>query len=239
MPITVSLTIDGKQVTALEGEKLLWVALRNGIYIPNLCALEDMLEPYAGCRLCFVEIEGCDRPVTSCTEPVREGLVVDTRGDKARRLARTALELLLANHPVDCGHCARNRTCELQKIAAHLKVKLRSSRLRRFERQLPIDDSSPVFTYDPNKCVLCGRCVWVCRDRLGIGALGFAERGFQRLVTTFGKDPIAQTRCRGCAACVDVCPVGSLTMKPGGLRPGPGTQSELEGTTSGSSAAPR
>ncbi len=215
MSKTVSFTIDGRQVTASEGETVLWVALRNGICIPNLCALQEMPEPYAGCRLCFVEIKGQDRPVTACTEPVREGLVVDTRGERARSLARTALDLILASHPVDCARCARNRSCELQRIAAHLRVKLKSSRLRRCERELPVDDSSPIFAYDPNKCVLCGRCVWVCRDRLGIGVLGFAERGFQRVVTTFDGDPIAETRCRGCAACVEVCPVGSLVMKSG------------------------
>lgn len=213
MSETVCLTIDGREVTAREGERILWVALRNGIYIPNLCALEQVEEPFAGCRLCFVEVAGQRQPVTACTEPAREGLVVDTHGQRARKLARAAFELILSGHPVDCGHCARNRTCELQRIAVHLGVKLRGGRFRKWDRQLPVDDSSPVFTYDPNKCVLCGRCVWVCRDLLGIGVLGFAGRGFERRVTTFEGRPIAETRCQGCADCVKVCPVGSLIMK--------------------------
>jgi len=209
---TVSLTIDGREVTAHEGEKLLWVALDNGIYIPNLCALRDALE-FAACRLCFVEVEGCSCPVTACTEMVKEGMVVNTRGPDALRLARTATELLLASHPVDCAHCASNRSCELQMIASHLGIKLRTRRFRKLTRGLPVDSSSPVFIYDPNKCVLCGRCVWLCRERLGIGALGFAHRGFERVVTTFGDEPIVESRCLDCGECVVTCPTGALTFK--------------------------
>ena len=210
---TISLTIDGKKVTTREGEKLLWVALENGIYIPNLCALRDAPELLAACRLCFVDVEGYSQPVTACTEPAREGMIVNTKGAKALKLARTGLELLLASHPVDCGHCAKNRSCELQKIAAHLGIKLNTKRFKKFERGLPVDSSSAVFIYDPNKCVLCGRCLWVCRERLGIGALGFAHRGFDRMVTTFGDEPIASTKCEGCGECVSVCPTGALVLK--------------------------
>lgn len=215
----VSLTIDGKQITAREGEKLLWAALDNGIYIPNLCAVREVPAPYAGCRLCFVEVEGRTEPVTACTEPVSEGMVVSTRGEKARRLARTALELILASHPVDCANCPRKGSCELHTIAARLGVKLKVKRLRAIRPRLPVDASSPVIIYDPNKCVLCGRCVWMCRDKLGIGVLGFAQRGFKRVVTTFDNKPIAETDCQGCGDCAAVCPVGALCFKdPGKAR---------------------
>ena len=210
---SVSLTIDGKKIRARKGEKVLWAALDNGIYIPNLCAIREVWEPFAGCRLCFVEIEGRNGPVTACTETVEEGMTVNTQGPKAQRLARTALELLLASHPVDCAHCPANRACELQKSAAHLHVKLKPKRFRKIERELPIDSSSPVFTYDPNKCVLCGKCVWVCRERLGIGVLGFAQRGFKRVVTTFDNRPIAESNGEGCGDCAAVCPVGALAFK--------------------------
>ena len=212
---TVSLTIDGKKIRVRKGEKVLWAALDNGIYIPNLCAIREVWEPFAGCRLCFVEIEGRNEPVTACTETVEEGMTVNTQSPKAQRLARTALELLLASHPVDCANCPANRTCELQKIAKHLHVKLNSKRFRKIERELPIDSSSPVFTYDPNKCVLCGKCVWACRERLGIGVLGFARRGFQRVVTTFNNRPIAESGCEGCGDCAVVCPVGAMVLKGG------------------------
>ena len=209
----VSLTIDGKRIEARPGDTVLWAALDNGVYIPNLCALREASEPAAACRLCFVELEGEKRPVTACTTTVADGMVINTQGPAARRLARTAFELLLSRHTVDCGHCPSNRSCELQRIAAHLRTSLKTKRFRKHERELPVDSSSPVFTYDPNKCVLCGRCVWVCRERLGIGAIGFAHRGFQRVVTTFAGGPIAESRCQGCGECVAVCPTGALVFK--------------------------
>ena len=212
---TVSLTIDGEKITAHEGEKLLWVALDNAIYIPNLCALQDNSESAAACRLCFVEVEGREEPVTACTELVAEGMVVNTRGAKALRLARSAFELLMASHPVDCAHCAKKDSCELQKIAHHLKVKLKSKRFRKLLRELPVDDSNPLFILDPNKCVLCGRCIWVCRERLGIGVLGFAHRGFERVITTFAGEPLGESRCQECGDCVRICPTGALAFKDG------------------------
>jgi len=209
----IILTIDGKSVTAPEGAKILSVALANGIYIPNLCAIQDAIEPPASCRLCFVEVEGNDEPVTACTEPVREGLVVHTKGPLSMRLARASIELLLADHPVDCGHCLKNRSCELLKIAKHLGMKLKETRLRKHEKALPVDESSSLFIYDPNKCVLCGRCVWMCREYLGIGAIGFTRRGFKRMVSTFQDKPIAESRCTQCGECVKVCPVGAMAFK--------------------------
>jgi formate dehydrogenase major subunit/NADH-quinone oxidoreductase subunit G len=209
----VSLTIDGKKIRAHEDEKILWAALQNNIYIPNLCAIKEKIRPSASCRLCFVEVEGQHEPLIACTEPVREGMVVHTRGKNAVRLARTSAELILASHPLDCPHCLKSRSCELQKIAKHLGIKLKTNRFRRLERNLPIDESCSLFTYDPNKCVLCGKCVWVCREKLGIGAIGFTRRGFKRMVSTFQDKPLAETMCAQCTECVKVCPVGSLVFK--------------------------
>jgi len=212
---TVTLTIDGKKITARAGEKLLWAVLENGTYIPNLCAIRDKPEPSASCRLCFVEIEGVKDPVTACTVEVTDGMVVNTRGERALALARASFELLMASHTLDCAHCAANGKCELQKIAKHLKTSLKTKRFRLLLRNLPVDDSNPLFTYDPNKCVLCGRCIWVCRQDVKSGVFGFAHRGFDRVMTTFADEPIGKEQCLDCSKCVEACPTGALTFKDG------------------------
>jgi formate dehydrogenase major subunit/NADH-quinone oxidoreductase subunit G len=209
----ITLTIDGKEIRAKKGEKLLWTALDNGIYIPNLCAIRENKEPFASCRLCFVEIEGYPHPVTACTEGVAERIVVHTRTPRVERLRRTAVELLIASHPIDCRNCPKNNNCELQKLAAFLKVSLKSKRLRKITKELPIDSSNPYFIYDPNKCVLCGRCVWMCHEKHGNGAIDFTRRGFDTVVAPFGGGTLAESKCDSCCECVAVCPVGALVLK--------------------------
>jgi bidirectional [NiFe] hydrogenase diaphorase subunit len=209
----ITLKIDGKDIKARAGEKLLWAALDNGIYIPNLCAIKDKPEPNAACRLCWVEIEGYKEPVTACTVEVSEGMVVNTRGEKGLELTRAGFELLMASHALDCANCKANGVCELQKIAKVLKCSLKPKSLRLLLRDLPIDDSNPLFILDPNKCILCGRCVWECQKHQEKVLLGFAHRGFKRVVTTFGDEPIGKDRCLDCGECVKVCPTGALTLK--------------------------
>jgi formate dehydrogenase major subunit/NADH-quinone oxidoreductase subunit G len=209
----VTLTINGQNINAPAGTKLFWAALDNGIYIPNLCAIKDKPEPNAACRLCWVEIAGYKEPATACTVEVSEGMVVNTRGEKGLGLARAGFELLMASHALDCAHCKANGICELQQIAKVLKCSLKPRNLRLLLRDLPIDESNPLFTLDPNKCVLCGRCVWECQKHRKKALLGFAHRGFKRVVTTFGDEPIGKDRCLDCAGCVEVCPTGALTLK--------------------------
>lgn len=210
---TVSLTIDGIPVKAKKGEKVLWAALDAGIYIPNLCAIREAEQPFAGCRLCFVEIEGRPAPVTACTEEVAEGMVVHSKTPRTERLRRTAAELLIAAHHVDCRACAKNRHCELQKIAAALGLKLKPQRFRKTVKSLPIDSSNPFFLYDPNKCVLCGKCVWACSERSGADAIDFAFRGFDSVIRPFASQPLIASRCESGGECVAICPVGALVAK--------------------------
>ena len=192
----------------------MWAALDNGLYIPNLCAVRGDITPFASCRLCFVEIEGRGDPVTACTEPVRDGMVVHLNTPKVKKLRNIAFELLLSHHNLDCAHCAKNRNCELQNTARRLGLKLKTKRLKRIPRNLPVDYSHALFTYDPNKCILCGKCVWVCHQQ-GSGILDFAFRGIDTVVSTFSGMPLADAGCTSCLACVHVCPVGSLVAKPG------------------------
>ncbi len=210
---TIRLSIDGKEIECSGNETLLWAALDNGIYIANLCAVREMAEPYGACRLCFVEVEGESLPVTACTTKVREGMAVNTKGAKALRLARTAFELILSNHPVDCAHCLKSGSCELQKIAKHLGIKLSTKKFKKILRDLPIDESSPVFIYEPNKCVLCGKCVWYCQEKLNTRTIGFAYRGFQRWITTFNDEPVGLSECRDRIELAEICPVGAFVSK--------------------------
>lgn len=210
----VTFTIDGTEVKAKEGANLLWVALDNGLYIPNLCALRNTPPPVpASCRLCFVEIEGKKAPVASCTLSVNDGMIVHLNTDKVRRIRNTAFELLLSHHPIDCAHCDKNRNCGLQNIAARLGLRLKIKKFRQIPRGLPIDTSHPLFYYNPNKCVLCGRCVQMCKEQ-GTGTLDFAFRGIPTVVSTFSGVPLVEA-CpeNSCLACVAVCPVGSLVAK--------------------------
>ena len=216
---TVTLTIDGKTVTVPEGTSVLWAALDNGIYIPNLCAIREKEEPSASCRLCWVEIEGNSRPVPSCTVTATDGMAVSTTGEKARGLAKTGFELLMASHDLDCAHCPANGRCELQTIARHLKTSLKPRRFRKFLRDLPPDETNPLFVNNPDRCVLCGRCVWTCRRKTPSGVLGFAFRGFDRRLTTFCDEPIGEDRCLDCDACVRVCPTGALAFREDIPRP--------------------
>ena len=210
----ITLTIDNKTITASEGEKLLWVALENNIYIPNLCAIKNAGRPAASCRLCFVEIEGFKEPVTACTTPVAEGMVVKTRTPAVDRLVKTAFELLLSDHRLKCSQCPRNRSCELQKIARERGLKLRLTRFKPLEKDIPpVDDSAASFTFDRSRCVLCGRCVWVDREAAKVGAIGFSRRGLNRMVTTFQDTSLADSICTECGLCVEACPVGALSFK--------------------------
>jgi bidirectional [NiFe] hydrogenase diaphorase subunit len=212
----IRLTIDGTEIKAKEGKNLLWTALDNGFYIPNLCTLRNTPPPVpASCRLCFVEIEGGNTPVTSCSTIVKDNMIVHLNTDKVKRIRNAAFELLLSHHKIDCAHCDKNRNCGLQSIAANLGLKLKLRRFRQIPRDLPVDSSHSLFYYNPNKCVLCGKCVQICREQ-GAGTLDFAFRGIQTYVSTFANKPLAEVCLSdSCLACVAVCPVGSLVAKPG------------------------
>ncbi len=209
---TVTLTIDGREVVARAGERVLHAALDAGIWIPNLCARRGMEPPFGACRLCWVEVEGRRRPVTSCTLAVSEGLVVRTRSEAVDRLVRSAFELLMSHHHLECRRCPANHACALQEIAKQRKLKLKPKRVPRLERVEPVDDSHAALRYDPTKCVLCGQCVWACREH-GLSIFAFARRGLETAVSTATGRPLGETRCDGCLDCARACPVGALSGK--------------------------
>ena len=211
----VKLLVDDKRIEVEEGTTLLQACLDNNIYIPNLCYLNDMDSPPASCRMCFVEIEGEQKPVTSCTLHAREGMVVKTDTPDVRQLQRTAIKLLLSMHDVDCAHCPANKKCELQRIARYLKVGLKPKNLERLLREPAIDEDHPILDYYPNRCVLCGKCIHVCKTKNGQPLLAFARRGFDTVITFYGDKTSKNMKfsCEKCLACVEICPVGAITLK--------------------------
>ncbi|MDM8523540.1 2Fe-2S iron-sulfur cluster-binding protein [Desulfococcaceae bacterium HSG8] len=208
----INILVDGKEIRSEEGGNLLQICLDNGIYIPNLCYLEGTGAPHASCRLCFVEVEGSDKPVTSCNVRVREGMVIRTDTPSVRQLQRTAFRFLLSMHHVKCKECPANKKCELQKIARFLKVGLKPKGLEHRLKKTEVDESHPVFNYYPNRCVLCGRCIHVCRRIHGNPLLTFARRGIDTVISFYGEH---QSELPGekCAACVEICPVSAITLK--------------------------
>lgn len=207
----VELIIDGTRVSAEPGTKILQAALDNDIYIPNLCYIPEAELPFGGCRLCYVEVEGRG-PVTSCTQPVREGLVVHTQTPQVQRLRRTAFKLFIAYHDLDCKGCWKNKRCDLQKMAAKVKVKLkRPADFRALpEEWLPADTTNPFLIYDPNRCILCGKCVWVCSAKNDEPFLDFAYRGYETRLTLSSDLSLLQERCASCGDCVNICPTAAL-----------------------------
>ncbi len=213
---TANLTIDGQKVEVAQGATVLEAAQNAGIYIPTLCHDPD-LEPYGGCRLCIVEIEGLRGLVPSCTTRVTNGMKVLTETDDIARTRRMTAELLIADHPQDCLSCSSNQNCELQKVAAYLGVD--NIRLGRSVRDIEKDKSNPFFTRDMQKCVLCARCVRACREVRRIEAIDVAFRGYDSRISPFGDSPILQSICTSCGECVDRCPTGALSANAEALPP--------------------
>jgi len=211
----IKLKVDGKEIEASEETSLLQACLDNEIYIPSLCHIKGMKDTPASCRLCFVELEGEDRPVTSCTIKIRDGMVVRTDSPSVRQLQRTALQLLLSVHNVDCGHCPANKRCALQDMARFLKVGLKPKHLDIRLKEIEIDESHPCIYYYPNRCVLCGRCVHVCKERHARPFLTFAKRGLDTVISFYGENDISDIPCKDCLACIEVCPVSAVILKTG------------------------
>lgn len=206
----IHLIIDGQNVEVEEGTTILEAAKKVCIHIPTLCHHED-LSIKAVCRICVVEVEGQRLLPTACSTPVSEGMVVHTASPKVLKARRNILELIFARHPQNCLVCPKSGKCDLQKVAQDLGMHL-DIRYDTELRQEKEDWSSPAIMRNPQKCILCGRCLEVCNEIQGINVLSKENRGFQTLVAPAYGEKLADTNCINCGQCVQVCPTGALTV---------------------------
>ena len=203
----IHLTVDDRPLVAEEGETLLQVATRNHIDIPSLCYLKDRHKAGA-CRLCVVEVEGSKALVASCIAPATEGMVVRTSTPRVRKARKVLYELMLSDHPTDCLHCERNQNCEFQKVGEIVQV--RTARFEGRRSRALVDDSSPSVVRDTSKCILCRRCVTICNEVQGVGALNAQHRGFTTEIGPGGDLLLGSAVCAFCGQCTTVCPVDAL-----------------------------
>ena len=203
----IELEVDGRQIEARPDDTILSAVTRHGIDIPTLCHMEG-LPPSGACRLCVVEVEGNPALVPACSSAVASGMKVRTHTPRVLDARRTIVELLLGSHPDDCLYCARNGKCTLQDLSENLGVRQRLYRSERTVR--PTDVSSPSITRDPDKCILCGRCVRVCEEIQSVSAIDFAGRGCDAMIATAFDRGLNLSTCVNCGQCIVACPTGAL-----------------------------
>ena len=214
---TASVTIDGTQVTVPAGTTILEAAAQIGIKIPTLCWLKK-ISTTGACRICVVKVEGVERFMTACNTPVKDGITVTTTSPELETARKKTLELMLVNHPLDCPICDAAGECDLQDACYSLKVD-KNSYGAGLER-LPIRYDWKLLESDPNRCILCEKCVKVCREVVGREAIEVVDRGDNTIIDTITGDPLD---CDFCGNCIGACPTGTLISKPFKFRGRPWT----------------
>lgn len=206
----VNLTINGIKTQVPKGITVLEAARGLNIHIPTLCFLKEINE-VGSCRMCVVEVKGARALQASCLLQVQEGMEVWTASKKVREARATILELILARHDRECLTCSRNLNCELQKLSEEMGIGEIS--YQNNNKTHTVDQASPAIVRDQNKCILCGRCVSVCKNVQGTGVIDFGGRGVRTVVTTPFEKSLSELACINCGQCIKVCPVGALREK--------------------------
>jgi len=202
----VNMEFDGKAVSVPEGMTLVDAAATVGVHIPNLCHIKE-LRGVGACRMCMVEIEGMKTPLTACTTRTKEGMKVQTKTPKVEEIRKFVTDLVLSFHPLDCMTCPKAGDCDLQRYAAELGIRESSFGRKSFNYEL--NDKSPFITIDNNYCILCGRCVRVCKEQ-GTNVLDFMGRGITTKVSTAQDKALHESGCTFCGSCVEACPVNTI-----------------------------
>ncbi len=204
----IEIEVNKRKIQAQLGETILNALKRVGIHVPTLC-YHEKLKPAGRCRICVVEIAGRKDLVPSCAFPVSEGMRIRTHSPRVLEARKNLLELMLSNHPDDCLYCARNGNCDLRQLADEYGIQDRT--YPRDVREEEKDISSPSIIRDPNKCILCGKCVRVCEEIQGVVAIELLGRGFDTKVGIENDRPMGLSRCINCGQCALACPTGALT----------------------------
>ncbi|MCX7926702.1 MAG: NADH-dependent [FeFe] hydrogenase, group A6 [Candidatus Omnitrophica bacterium] len=207
MAKVIKAKINGILLRVPEGTTILEAAKQVQIKIPTLCKHPD-LEPSASCGICIVKVKGSNKMLRACCTPLEEAMEVITHDPEIVEIRRTVIELILSNHPNDCLKCARNNNCELQKLTADFGINAES--FPQFLRDIPKDISTNAVDLEPQKCILCGRCVHVCQNLQDVWALSFLERGIHTRISPAGDIQLADSPCVKCGQCSAHCPTGAI-----------------------------
>ncbi len=205
-----NIEVNNKTIRAKKGDTILETLRRNGISVPTLCNMETF-SPTGACRICVVEVDGHDDLIPACSHPVDEWMKIHTHSPKVIRARRTIVELLLSSHPDDCLYCIRNKNCELQTLAEELGI--RERRLPIVKKNLKKDPSCSSIVRDPDKCILCGRCVRMCKEKIGVSTFDFIGKGMKTIVGPTFNNLLNISNCITCGQCIMVCPTGALHEK--------------------------
>ena len=209
---SVTLNIDGAEVTVPAGTSIMRAAAAAGGAIPKLCAT-DTLKAFGSCRVCLVEVEGQRGFPASCTTLVMPGMKVRTQSEKLQQLRKGVVELYVSDHPLDCKSCPADSHCELQSVAADLGVTSSPYAVGASHADAPCDSSNPYFNFDPSLCIACSRCVRACGEVQGTFALTIEGRGFGSKVSASQSQTFMESECVSCGACVESCPTAALSEK--------------------------
>ncbi len=213
----ITLTLNGREVQAKPGQTILEVARAGGVDIPTLC-YDSRMEAYGACRMCLVEVEGARGPMAACGTKVAAGMKIQTHTEKIAKLRKFILELLLTNHPLDCPVCEAAGDCRLQDYSYEYLVDMVPWGWR--PPQVGDPGPHPNVAHYGARCILCGRCVRICREVMSIGCWGYLNRGYDSEVDTPYRLPLVEVGCVSCGQCVSTCPVGAIVgqRSPQGAR---------------------
>ena len=202
----ITIKIDGREVKVRKGMNLMDAAESAGIHIPNLCYLKGM-KGIGACRMCLVEIEGMKAPVTACAMQTKEGMSILTNTERVQETRKFVIDLIVSMHPLDCMTCTKAGVCNLQKYAYEFEIK--ESSFTRKNSGFAVDDANPFIKLDPDYCILCGKCIRVCKHQ-GTNVLEFKGRGVGSMIIAGGDQPLHESDCTFCGSCIDVCPVNAI-----------------------------